>query len=158
MSSFQPYDPNAETNGGADLEPPVDGTHTGCVLRDATAFTAKSGKDFVKFEWQTVDGFTWTVLQGFKSEGQTAVTWSEVGKLGISPVEITSLDQLDIELKKHIGSYYDIAVKTNGNFRNTYINGPSTGNNPVVQEQTGIAQDAAPKQGDPDEAGQPIPF
>lgn len=157
MSDFQPYDPNNQpsSSNGNDLDPPPDGTHNGCVLRDAGAFTAKSGKDFVKLEWQTTDGHTWTVLQGFKSEAQTAVTWSEVGKLGINPVETTSLEELDEKLKQQIGSYYDLAVKTNGQFRNTYINGPTVGNNPVVQQQTAIA---APKQGDPDEAGQPIPF
>lgn len=136
MSSFQPYDPNAATdNGGNDLEPPADGTHTGCTLRDAGAFTAKSGKDFVKFEWETTTGHQWTVLQGFKSDAQTAVTWSEVGKLGINPVDIATLEQLDAELKKHVGSYYDLAVKTNGQFRNTYISGPSVGTNPVVTGQ-----------------------
>lgn len=159
MSTFQAYDPNAApANNGDDLDPPSDGNHNGCTLTDAGAFTSKAGKDFVKFEWTNTAGHKWTVLQGFKSEAQTAVTWSEVSKLGINPVEVVSLEDLDAVLKQHIGSYYDLGVKTNGQFRNTYINGPTTGSNPVVQQQTTAEQDEAPKQGDLDEAGEPIPF
>lgn len=159
MSSFQPYNPDTAVNSaGNDLDPPGDGTHKGCVLRDAAAFTSKSGKDFVKFEWETIDGYTWTVLQGFKSEGQTAVTWSEVAKLGLNPTDIASLDALDAELKQHVGSYYDVAVKTNGQFRNTYINAPSTGSNPVVQQQTAMAQKQAAPVGGGSAEDDDIPF
>lgn len=146
MSSFTPYDPaahNSDTGDKNDLEPPADGPHKSCTLRDAGAFTAKSGQDWVKLEWENADGYQWTVLQGFKSEGQTAVTWSEVGKLGINPVEIADLDQLDKALKAYVGGYYDIAVKTNGNFRNSYVNGPSVGSNPVVQQTSAAASPAA---------------
>lgn len=145
MSSFTPYNPDTHNtdNPGNDLEPPPDGTYGGCTLRDAGAFTAKSGKDFVKFEWETTDGYRWTVLQGFKSDAQTAVTWSEVGKLGIDPMQMSDLSQLDDALKGCVGGFYDVAVKTNGQFRNTYINGPSLGTNPVVQQSSSQAQ-AAP--------------
>lgn len=178
MSQFTPYNPDATVgNDGNDLEPPADGTYGGCTLRDAGAFTAKSGKDFVKFEWETTAGYRWTVLQGFKSDAQTAVTWSEVSKLGINPVAITDLDQLDKALKAYVGGYYDIAVKTNGNFRNSYVNGPSVGSNPVVQQTSAAASPATtppaddmpwdaepsatsspPQMGDLNEHGEPMKF
>jgi hypothetical protein len=125
MSSFQPYNPDQGAREGS-LDPPADGTHTGCRLHDASAFTSKAGNDFVKFEWETSDHYRWTVLQGFKSDEQAAVTWSEVSKLGINPTEIASLEQLNQAITAHINGYYDLAVKTNGNFRNTYINGATT--------------------------------
>lgn len=134
---FVPYDPATHDNNqnGNDLDPPADGTHTGCELIDASAFTAKNGKDFVKFQWRAPHGHTWTVLQGFGSDAQAGVTWGQVAQLGINPTEISDLEQLNGVLTSHIGSYYDIGVKTNGQFRNSYINGPSVGSNPVVQEQ-----------------------
>jgi hypothetical protein len=154
MSSFTPYDPVAhqsDTSDKNDLEPPADGPHKGCTLVDAAAFTAKSGQDWVKLEWQTTTGHKWTVLQGFKSDAQTAVTWSEVSKLGINPTEIASLEQLDEQLKTHVGGYFDLSVKTSpdGRFRNTYIEGRSTER---------VIDPSAPQQGDPNEDGQPIPF
>ena len=181
MSTFTPYDPKSHNadNQGNDLEPPPDGTYGGCTLRDAGAFTAKSsGKDFVKFEWETTDGYRWTVLQGFKSDAQTAVTWSEVSKLGINPTEIADLDQLDRALKACVGGYYDIVVKTNGQFRNSYVNGPSVGSNPVVQQTSAAASAATspastddmpwdaepsatsspPQMGDLNEHGEPMKF
>lgn len=141
--SFRPYNPDTDTQNdqGNDLEPPPDGTYTGCELVDAGAWNAKSGKDWAKMQWRNRNGHTWTVLQGFNSDAQTAVTWSEIGKLGINPVDIGSLEELNAKLLDQIGSYYDLAVKTNGQFKNTYVNGPTTGSNPVVQAQTGIAQD-----------------
>lgn len=156
MSDFRPYDPSMAQDNGNDLEPPADGTYKGTTLIDAGAFTAKSGKDFVKFEWQTTDGARWTVLQGFKSEAQAAVTWSEVGKLGINATEIHDLDQLDAALKQHIGGYFDVAVKTNGQFRNTYLNGPSVGDNPVVQEQ--VAAGATSATGDTPKNDDDLPW
>lgn len=138
--SFAPYDPDKHDNpnGGNDLEPPADGTHTGCTLTDAAAFTAKSsGKTFAKFVWRNTDDYEWTVLQGFSDDNDqvNAITWGVIQKLGINPVDVHDLDQLDAALKAQIGSYYDLGVKTNGKFRNTYVNGPSVGDNPKVQEQ-----------------------
>ena len=145
--SFRPYNPDTDNlnNDGNDLEPPPDGTHTGCELLDAGAFTSKSkNEDWVKFQWRAPDGHTWTVLQGFRSDAQTAVTWSEVSKLGINPVDVPSLDDLNDRLINLVGAYYDLAVKTNGQFRNTYINGPTVGNNPVVQQNSILGQAQEP--------------
>lgn len=144
MSSFTPYNPNAATNDGDDFDPPADGTYGGCTLRDAGAFTSKAGNDGVMLEWETTEGTRWKVWSGFKSEKQSAVTWSDVGKLGVDPMGIDSLDDLDAALKNCIGGYYDLAVKTNGQFRNTYINGASAGSNPVVSGQSQMAHAAAP--------------
>lgn len=161
MSNFRTFNPDTDTldnQNGNDLDPPADGNHTGCELVDAGAFTSKAGKDFVKFQWRNPTGHTWTVLQGFKSDAQAAVTWSEVSKLGINPVDVGSLEELNTLLLDQIGSYYDLGVKTNGQFRNTYINAPTTGRNPVVQQQTSIAQEPEPAAvgaGDDDEN---IPF
>lgn len=145
--TFIPYDPNQHQNpnqDGDDFDPPADGQHKGCELIDAGAFTSKKGDDWAKFKWRTPNGHEWTVLQGFDptNDTRTAITWGQIQALGINPVDIDSLEALNTILIAQVGSYYDLGVKTNGQFRNTYINGPTVGENPVVQQQ--IANGAQP--------------
>lgn len=152
MSSFKPYDPNASTDD-AGFDPPADGTHKGCTLTDAGAFTSKAGNDGVLLKLRNTDGHEWAVWLGFKSDAQAAVTWSQVAQLGVNAVEISNLSQLDEELKRHIGTYVDVSVKTSddGRFRNSNITGISVGSNPVPQEQyaaTTAASTAAPADDD----------
>jgi hypothetical protein len=142
MSSFQPYDPNAQTDDNG-FEPPADGKHKGVTLTDATALTSKAGNDGVLLKFKTTDGYEWAVWQGFKSEAQSAMTWSQVSQLGVDPMQISDLEQLNTALKPHVGTYYDVTVKTNGDYRNTTVDGVSLGENPGVQQQVANGAPAA---------------
>lgn len=143
--TFTPYDPNADTSGGdATFDPPADGKHKGCTLTDTWAGTSNSGNDGALLKFRTPADYEWTVWLGFKSDTQSAITWSQIGKLGIDVVGIDSLDQLANALKECRGTFYDVTVKTSddGRFRNTNVDGLSLGNNPGAQAQTTVGATA----------------
>lgn len=126
-------------------QPPEPGLYT-AVIRDAKAITAKnSGKDFVILEFEGIDGAAaqhqWSVLQGFSSEQQASITKRVVRDVGVDIDNVTSLDDLDQALKAAIGQYFTVRVKQNGEYRNTYIDGPAT---PIEQQQLPAAAATAP--------------
>lgn len=134
MMSFDLWhtaDPDAESEGGT-LEPPADGIYE-VALTAASAFTAKeSGVPFVKTSFKdVVSEFEWTVLHGFKSQAQANVTKKTCRTLGVDIDNVTSQEQLDQTLGQLVGTYYAVTVKTNGKFRNTYIDGPTAGTVPA---------------------------
>jgi hypothetical protein len=135
MSDFTPYDPNAQGDD-VGFDPPADGAHKGVTLVDTWAGTSMAGNDGVLLEWRTDAGYTWNHWLGFKSEKQTAMTWSQIGKLGVDVMSIDSIEALAEALKPHRGSYYDLSVKTNGEYRNVTIGGLSLGENPNAQTKT----------------------
>lgn len=118
-------DPDAAGEGGT-LEPPADGVYQ-VTLVDAGAFTAQSsGKAFVKTELKDEStDYSWTVLHGFKSQAQANVTKKTCRTMGVDIDTVASEDALDTAMKALIGQYFTVTVKTNGQYRNTYIDGPA---------------------------------
>lgn len=129
FDAWHTADPDAAGNGD-DLNPPDDGTYE-VTLIGAAAFTAKSDAAFVKNQYQVLTGpaagYEWTVLLGFKSQEQANVTKKACRDLGVEIDAITSQEALSEALEALVGQYYTVEVKTNGKFRNTYIQGPLVG-------------------------------
>jgi hypothetical protein len=123
-------DPDAQQ--GDKPEPPIEGMYE-CALVDADAFTAKtSGQATVKMTWRVVSAqqrdHEWTeILQFHKSQGQANFSKGQIKALGIDVDAITALEQLADALHSKAGGYFTLETKQNGNYRNTYIQGPSGG-------------------------------
>lgn len=121
---------NTTVSDNEQSEPPEPGTYE-VALDDARAFTAKSGKDWFVVELRVVTGenigHQWSVLADLTKEGGVKAAKSMSAKLGLPVDEIHSLDDLDRLAKLHTGSYYEVDVVQKGEFRNTYIRGPLTG-------------------------------
>lgn len=117
-------DPNAV--GGDDSQPPEAGTYT-VVLKDADAFTSKKGEDWQKLEFGLLDrDHDWTVLFGFKSQAAANFAANQAREVGVDVSGIRSMEELAAALKQHVGTYYEVEVEQNGEYRNTYIRGRST--------------------------------
>ncbi len=149
MSDFESAWGSATVDGGeqSNFDPPEDGDHV-VELRKASALTSKKGDDWVVLELRELQtGHDWTVMLGFKSQGQANVTKTACSRLGIQVDEVFGLEQLGEELERRAGGYFEVTVKTNGDFRNTYINGParpSVGSDvPVSQHELAPATAAA---------------
>jgi hypothetical protein len=109
----------------SNFDPPPDGDHV-IELRKASALTSKKGDDWVVLELRELrSGHDWTVMLGFKNQGQANLTKTACSRLGVQVDEVFSLEQLSQELERHTGGYFEVAVKTNGEYRNTYVNGPA---------------------------------
>lgn len=127
MSTFDSEWNNAQVDGDqqSNFDPPADGEYI-VELKKATALTSKKGDDWVVLELRELElGYDWTVMLGFKSQGQANLTKTACYRLGIQVDEISSLSDLSDQLESCAGGYYEIEVKTNGDYRNTYINGPA---------------------------------
>lgn len=136
MSGFETWGDATVTEGDqqqSNLDPPnQDGDYIALLVK-ATALTSKKEDDYVVLEWRELQsGWEWTVLLGFKSQAQANLTKTACSKLGLNVDEIVSLAQLADELSVLAGGYYDVHVKTNGEYRNTYVNGPS------IEERTDV--------------------
>jgi hypothetical protein len=126
MSDFDSAWGSASVGDGeqSNFDPPPDGDHI-AELRKASALTSKKGDDWVVLEFREIrSGHDWTVMLGFKSQGQANVTKTACFRLGVQVDEVFSLEQLGQELERKVGGYFEVTVQTNGEFRNTYINGP----------------------------------
>lgn len=129
MSDFESWhtaDPDAA--GGDDtLDPPADGTYH-VALVEGSAFETKDGqKSFVKTTFKVLAGpsadYQWTVLHGFKSQAQANITKKTCRELGVDIDNVTSLQALNDAVVARVGHYFTVTVKTNGQYRNTYIDG-----------------------------------
>lgn len=127
MSDFNSQWADATVGDGeqSNFDPPPDGDHI-AELRKAQALRSKKDEDWVVLEWRELQtGHDWTLMLGFKSQGQANLTKTACSRLGIQVDEVFSLEQLDQELGRVAGGYFEVTVKTNGDFRNTYVNGPA---------------------------------
>ena len=122
MSDFTAIWSGANPDATNDSEPPADGMYD-VVLADAGAFLSKEKQEpWVKLAFRTVaDGHEWDVLQGFKSQKQANFTKKTVRDLGVDVDSIAGFEELDGALKEAVGRYFTVEVKTNGEFRNTYL-------------------------------------
>ncbi len=140
MSDFANEWGGATVDGGeqSNFDPPPDGDHV-IELRKASALTSKKGDDWVVLELRELrSGHDWTMMLGFKSQGQANVTKTACYRLGVQVDEVYSLEQLGQELGRKVGGYYEVAVQTNGEFRNTYINGPARQADVAAAAGTGV--------------------
>lgn len=108
-----------------DLEPPADGTYN-VELTGAEAFTSKKGDFIVRLKWTVRDvsenGYEWTDLLMFRSAKQASISKGKIEALGVSTV-VANPEELNTNLQEVVGNYYGLTVKTNGQYRNTYVNG-----------------------------------
>lgn len=115
--------PDAESGSTDTLDPPADGVYE-VAMTSAAAFTSKDDVPWVKTSFKdVVSGYEWTVLHGFKSQAQANVTKKTCRTLGVLIDQVTSQDGLDEALKSCVGTFYAVTVKTNGQYRNTYVDG-----------------------------------
>lgn len=121
---------NANPDAGPEeitLEPPEDGKHSALLVEGFAGVGKDSGNPFVSVVFQTpATGYKWKVLGGFKSQGQANMTKKLCRDLGVA-VDSISFDQLADALAAKAGSYYSLTVKTSGQFRDTYVDGPASG-------------------------------
>jgi hypothetical protein len=114
----------APEGGGekVDVYPP-DGDHVSTLV-GASAFVAKSdGKEYVRLSWrEEASGAAWSVLQNF-TPAAIPVTKKIMIQLGVDNSAVTTLEDLDTQLKLQVGNYYNTTIKTVGQWTNTYVNG-----------------------------------
>jgi hypothetical protein len=107
------------------LEPPADGK-VSAALMDVYAGESAKGP-FISVTWKSLeDGYKWKVLGGFKSQGAANMAKKMIRDLGVD-VDSIAFDQINEASKPRLGEYFNLTVKTNGSFRNTYIDGPASG-------------------------------
>lgn len=137
-------DPDAEAPA-VTLDPPADGVYE-VALTDAAAFNGKDERPWVAMTFKDMASeYSWKVLHGFKSQGQANMTKKACRELGVLIDQITSQEQLDEALKSCVGGYYAVTVKTNGNFRNTYVDGPTSSTPPPAGDFPAAPAPAAPE-------------
>jgi hypothetical protein len=110
-----------------DAPPPVPGKYS-VALTDARAFTSKAGKEVLVCELRIMDGaqegYKWSVLMGFQSEGAAGVAKSFCSGLGVDVESVEPpIENLNDALRPHVGSYYSVEVYENKGYRNTKVIG-----------------------------------
>lgn len=139
MSSFdEQWGTAAVGDNDEPNDPPADGDYTVTLVK-GKAFTSAKEEDWVVLELRELaTAHEWSVMLGFRSQGQANVTKTACSKLGLAVDEIGSLSELNTQLEALEGGYFDVTVKTSpdGKYHNTYIEGPSVGTDvPVPQEE-----------------------
>lgn len=137
----------ASVDGSNDAGPPPEGAYE-LLLKGASAFVSKGGNEIVKLELEVVSaveqGYEWAELRGFGSQKQANAAKATCHKLGIPTDTIKSLEELDAALKARVGGYFAADVKRNGDYLNTYIDGPTGGGIDAVPVAAQPAAAAAP--------------
>lgn len=139
----------AEVNQGnsSELDPPEPGTYD-AVLVGANAFTSQKGNGTVTVDWRVTggdrDGYEWRDLRTLKSEGAIGACKTMCDRVGVDVDDVASLDELAYALKQHVGEFFEVAVVQNGEYRNTFVNGPATGDRPPATDAPTSPADFAP--------------
>lgn len=122
--SFEETWPKA-TVDGSNSNPPQEGEYE-LLLKGASAFNSKAGKDIVTLDLEVVSaietGYEWTELRSFASQGAANAAKATCHRLGVDVESVSSLEELDSALKAVVGGYFSATVKRNGEYLNTYIN------------------------------------
>ena len=143
--SFSETWPKASADGTDDSAPPPEGSYE-VALTDASAFTSKKGAEIVKLELRVVsvneNGHEWTEIRSFGSQGAANMAKATCYRLGCDVDEVDSLDELDLQLKALVGRYYEVTVKRNGEYVNTYVEQETTAEHAVPVPATGPADDS----------------
>lgn len=140
--SFQETWQNATADGSNDAPPPDPGMYD-VTLADARAFVSKKGEAWTTLTFRVESlrnkGHEWDVLLGYRSQKQANVAKATVSKLGVDVDAITGIEDLDAALKQLVGQMFAVEVKQNGEYRNTYVDGPVQGS-----QTTAPVTDATP--------------
>lgn len=114
----------ATSDGNENSSPPPEGTYE-IALIGASAFTSKKGSEIVKLELRVVSAgeqdHEWTEIRSFGSQGAANAAKATCFRIGVDVDNVSSLDELDTELKTHVGAYYSVNVVRNGEYMNTYF-------------------------------------
>ena len=122
--SFSENWSKATVDGSENTSPPPEGTYE-VALVQASAFTSKKGAEIVKLEFRVVSvkeqGHEWTEIRSFASQGAANAAKATCFRLGVDVETVATLEELDSELKACAGRYYEVTVKRNGEYLNTYV-------------------------------------
>jgi hypothetical protein len=132
MTGFASTWGNASTNpqDQDDNDPPAPGTYS-VALTDARAFTSKAGKE-LRIVDGAQEGYKWSVLMGFQSEGAAGVAKSFCSGLGVDVDNVEPpIENLNAALKPHVGDYYSVDVYENKGYVNTKVTARLDGSTPV---------------------------
>lgn len=114
----------ATIDGTENTSPPPEGKYE-VALTDASAFVSKKGSEIVKLELRVVSvneqGHEWVEIRSFATQGAANAAKATCHRLGIDVESVSSLDELDTELKTCVGRYYAVNVVRNGEYVNTYV-------------------------------------
>jgi hypothetical protein len=139
--SFVDTWPKATVDGSNNNDPPAEGAYE-LALIGASAFVSKKGNEIVKLEFEVVsqveNGYQWTEVRGFGSQGQANAAKATCHGLGVDTDQVVSLEQLDGALKERIGGYYGARIVRNGEYLNTYIDGAVAGRDPRPPEPAAV--------------------
>jgi hypothetical protein len=127
--SFSETWEKATVDGTENTSPPPEGEYE-VALISASAFTSKKGTEIVKRELRVVSpqqqGHEWTEIRSFGTQGAANAAKATCFRLGVDVDAVSSLEELDVELKALGGRYYEAKVVRNGEYLNTYIEGDAT--------------------------------
>jgi hypothetical protein len=143
------FDPNAWQNTSVEnetSEPPDPGKYQ-ALFSDGRAFTSNAGKDFLVLSWRIavgpLAGHEWDTLYGLDTEGGLKAAKATLLRLSVDVDSITSLEDMDKSVKAATGDWYDVEVKQNGDWRNTFVNGrvpePAASDVPANTEEFAVA-------------------
>jgi hypothetical protein len=108
----------AQLAGGGNVTPP-DGLHNAYLMR---ARLQTGAQDFLVTEWQA-GTFYWETLYGFTAN-RIRFAQDALDGLGIDRSKITNDDALEDALYRVQGGQFQVRTEVNGNFVNTYVEGP----------------------------------
>lgn len=119
---------SADENPPSNMDPPGEGAFQ-VALTAAKALVSKKGNEVVILELRAVgppsDGYEWTHFLRFEPQGVANIAKRTCHLIGVAVDAVESLDDLNEALQEHVGNYYDIEVKRNGDYLNVYFDGPS---------------------------------
>jgi hypothetical protein len=154
--SFSETWPKATADGSENNDPPPEGSYE-VALVDTSAFVSKKGAEIVKLELRVVsaheNGHEWTELRSFASQGAANAAKAACSRLGVDVESVSSLEELDAELKQLVGRYYEVSVVRNGEYLNTYVEHETTAQHAAP---AAAAEAAAPAAGAAD--SDPVPW
>lgn len=111
-----------------DTVPPEPGSYFGVTLIGASAWVKEAtDQAWMRLRWKLNDGtdHEWDVLYGFKNHAQANVAKNTARTLGIDIDKVAGIEALDVALDLECGKYFDVNVVQNGEYRNTYVEGPA---------------------------------
>lgn len=117
------------------------------LLSNGRAFTSKAGKDVLILTWRVAagdqSGYQWDEVYGFGSEGAVKAVKATLTRVGVDVDSLVSLEAMDEAVKAACGEWFQVEVRQNGDFRNTYVNhrvtAPATPPSDINSDPAGFA-------------------
>lgn len=117
-SNTEAPDPGASGRASLEIE-----------MTDAKAFISKKGEAYIAIDMKVLGGpldtYSWTELRNFKSDGAIKAAKATCYRLGVDVDNCFGIEDIDTQLKQRVGSWYEIEVVQNGEYRNVYVQGPA---------------------------------